>query len=386
MIFCNKCGNEILSETVFCTECGTAVPTAPKLDSPPTMRINAGYGGFAAAPAREVTLPNIPPSLHSEAALSAPSVPPAGAKVKPVMIVIGALALAGIAAAILLTSASSKSANSTAANAATSSPSSLADSLQNAIDKGRLVNLTNDDAYTYYFQLKQSDPQNPKLTSVKSQVLPQLRSMGDEIIRQDTSIQWHRLTRNDWVTAQRVYELAHALEPTDRSLEARWKYAEASIARLQSDRDGEERGYTAAAQLESGWALPDFRLGLLYMRRDRTDPNDRKAVIRGQSAMPYFRRAIELSPNWELPYLSMGTAYFLQNDLDTAKQYYDQAIGMNPNWGGPHAWLGAVYEKKKMCHEAISEYEKGLALVSNDESFDVPETQRRLDEIRSKCV
>jgi tetratricopeptide (TPR) repeat protein len=383
MIFCNKCGNEIPNEFGFCTECGAAVPATPKSELLPTMRVNVGYGGLAAAPAREATLPSSPPVPHSEPVLNTPSAPPAGANVKPIMIVIGGIALALIVAAILITNSGSKSSNS--ATASTSSPSSLADSLQNAMDRGRLVTLTNDDAYTYYFQLKQSDPQNPKLSSIKSQLLPQLRSMGDDVIRQDASTQWHRLTNNDWTTAQRVYELAHTLEPNDRSLEARWKYAEGSIARLQSDRDGEERGYAAAAQLESNWALPHFRLGLLYMRRDRTDPNDRKGMVRGQSAVPHFKRAIELDPNWELPYLSMGTAYFLQNDLDTAERYYREAMGMNPNWGGPHAWLGAIYEKRGQCHDAISEYEKGLELVSNDDSFDVAGTQSKLDAIRSRC-
>jgi tetratricopeptide (TPR) repeat protein len=386
MIFCNKCGNEIPNEATFCTECGAAVPTAPKFDSPPTMRVNAGYGGFAAAPAREVTLPNIAPSLHSEAALSAPSVPPAGAKVKPVMIVIGALALAGIVAAILLTSSSSKSANSTITNGTTSSPSGLADSLQNAIDKGRLVNLTNDDAYTYYFQLRQSDPQNPKLTSVKSQVLPQLRSLGDNALRQATSIQWKRLTETDWAVTQRVYEWAHQLDPSDRNLEARWKYAEAEDARLRDDRYNSEQDYLAAIQLNPSWALPQFGLGLLHMRLDRAGMDDRSAPIRGQEARPYFQRAIELEPNWELPYLSLGTAYFLQKDLDTAEQYFRKATEMNPNWSGPHAWMASVYEKRNgMCHEAINEYERAISLVANDGSFDPAKTQMTVEKIRAKC-
>lgn len=392
MIFCNKCGNELANEMVFCIECGAAVPTAPKaetapkFESAPTMRINAGYGGFAAAPAREVTLPSNPPSLHSEAALSAPTVPPAGAKVKPVMIVIGGLALAVIVAAIFITNSSSKSSNPSNTNANTGSPPALADSLQNAIDKGRLVNLTTDDAYTYYFQLKQADPQNPKLTSVKSQLLPQLRSMGETVFRQAVSIRWKRLSDTDWAVTQRVYELAHQLDPSDRNLEAHWKYAEAEDARLRDDRYNSEQAYQAAIQLNSSWALPQFGLGLLHMRLDRASMDDRSAPMRGQEARPYFQRAIELEPNWELPILSLGTSYYLQKDYDTAEQYFRRAMAMNPSWSGPHAWMASVYEKRNgMCHEAINEYETAINLVSNDDSFDPAKTRTRVEKMRETC-
>lgn len=383
MIFCNQCGNELPEGMGFCTECGAAIPTSPRGDSPPTLSMNFGLGGATTTPAREATLP-APPPQYPETNFNAPSAPPAaGTNSRLVMIIIGGVALAIVAAVIFIANSNSKTSDSASVN--TSSSSVIEDSLQKAIDAGRFVTLGNDDAYTYFLQLKQSDPRSQKLNEIKSKVLPQLRNMGEEVIKQSASIQWKRLTERDWAITQRIYEWAHVLEPNDSSLEARLKYAQAETARIQENRYSEERGYMEAAQLDSNWALPQFRLGLLYMRRDRSDPNDRSALTRGQAAIPYFRRAIDLESNWELPYLSMGTAYYLQRDFDTAERYYRQAMEMNPNWGGPHAWMGAVYENTGRCHDAIYEYEKALELVSNDDSFDVVGTRNKIEQIRSKC-
>jgi tetratricopeptide (TPR) repeat protein len=383
MIFCNQCGNELPEGMGFCTECGAAVPTLPNYEPAPTLPMSFGLGGATTAPGREATLP-APPPHYPETNFDAPPAPPAaGTNSKLVMIVIGGVALAIIAAVIYIANNRSKTSDSASVNS--SSPPATEDSLQKAIDGGRLVTLANDDAYTYFFQLKQSDPHSQKLNEIKSKVLPQLRNMGEEVIKQSASIQWKRLTERDWAIAQRVYEWAHVLEPNDSSLEARLKYAQAETARIQENRYSEERGYTEATQLDPKWALPQFRLGLLYMRRDRSDPNDRNALTRGQAAIPYFRRAIDLDSSWELPYLSMGTAYYLQKDFETAKRYYLQAMTMNPDWGGPHAWMGAVYENTGMCHDAITEYEKALELVSNDDSFDVAATRTKVEAIRSKC-
>ncbi|HEV7373908.1 MAG TPA: protein kinase [Pyrinomonadaceae bacterium] len=334
----------------------------------------------------EPTLPAILP--HSQE-----SPPPSVRKpARSLWIVSGLSALLAVGLVLTFVYKYSHSAASTASatptEAAIPSPSSVSDlsmALQREINNGRLVTLTNDDAYTYFSQLKQSDPKNEKLAEIKSQVLPQLRSMGDEVIKQAASIQWKRLTERDWMLAQRVYEWAKTLDPNDKAIKSRWRYSEASLARLKEDKDGAERGYLAATQLDPNWALPHFSLGLLRMRRFRNDPNDPSAANRGQAAIPYFQRAIALEPKWETPYMAMGTAYFLQQDYVTAEQYYRQAMAMNPDWGGPHAWMGEIYRKKGMCAPAIEEYEKAIGLGLEDDSLDAVETQKAIRQLREDC-
>lgn len=389
MIFCNQCGSGLADGLNFCTECGAGMPVANP-EPQATLRINA-VGAGAGDPSAPALTPA--PAIAGEPA-HAPhdfgyrQTPVAAAAASPnvngklILGIIGGVAVFFIVIVVLIANSGTKPSGYRSTNASSTSNMTLL--LQDAINSGRLVTLSSDDAYTLYFKLRETDPQNSTLTNVKQQVLPKLRSMGDDIFRTSASIQWKRLTERDWNIAKRVYEWGHVLEPADKTLEARLKYAGAEIARLQEDRYNAERGLKEAIQLDSSWALPQFSLGLLYMRRDKSEAYD-SPQNRGRIAASYYQRAINLKPDWELPYMSMGTAYFLQKDYDTAEMWYHKAIEMNPNWGGPHAWMGAIYEKKGSCSAAIYEYEKAIQLEPDGYSFDVTETQNKINQIRANC-
>jgi Flp pilus assembly protein TadD len=386
MIYCNQCGSPLAAGLNFCTDCGAAAATsrpAPPPPPPPTLRLNVNASSAAAAapPGPQQRIVN-EPSTASSAYLPQPVPAPPKANAKLIVGVLAAITVFFIVVAAFVASSNQKSPGSTAATSYSSPTTETL--LQNAIGSGRLVTLSNDDAYTYYLQLKQSDPQHKALSNIKSQVLPKLRSMGDDTLRRSRSIQWKRVTEQDWRIAQRVYEWAHALEPSDKTLEARWKFAGAEMARLREDKSSAERGYNEASRLDSAWAQPLFSLGLLYMKRDRSDPGD-NAQSRGRMAQPYYQRAINLDPDWELPYMSMGTAYYLQGDYDTAETWYRKAMEMNQQWGGPHAWMAAIYEKRRMCSSAISEYERAIELDPNGDEFDVAKTQDKINQIRGYC-
>jgi len=253
-----------------------------------------------------------------------------------------------------------------------SSPTAkLAAALRSAVSNGKLVTLSNDDAYSYYYQLRGLDPSNKALAEVAPTVLPQLRSMGDDAFRKKMLVMSDKDTTQDWQKTLRIYEWAHSLDANDKQIEARWRFSEGEFAKLQGRKDDAERGYSMAAQLNSSWAVPQNSLGLL-----------RNESKRYSDAIPYFQRAIDLQSSWEIPYNNMGTAYFFLKDYDAAVGWYRRAIEKNPSWGRPHYWLGTIFEQKKWKPQAIEEYQTALNLTRDNSSLNTDEIQRRIAKLQ----
>ena len=354
MIICNNCGNFVEEGILLCTECGAsiaiasdyAVHAAPPLSPAlPTQPLNSGPMATASAPAREKirTLSETLPVVESETASLASSASQSNMKILIASIVF--VAVTAIAAAFYYAFQGSPTARAAA-------------SLRGAIASGRLVIAPNDDAYFYYLQLKMLDPINRALREVAPEVLPQLRSMGNEVFRKKVTVNTEKVSDQDWAKMVRVYDWARQLDPNDKSLEARWKFAEAEVAKSQKRMDEAERNYSAAAQIDSSWALPQNSLGLL-----------RAESRRWADAIPYYQRATELQPDWEIPYNNMGTAYFYLKSYDTAEQWYSAALSHNPNWARPHYWLGSIYQQRGRKAEAISHYQTALSLDTNGYSI-----------------
>ncbi|HXG66109.1 MAG TPA: tetratricopeptide repeat protein, partial [Blastocatellia bacterium] len=250
-------------------------------------------------------------------------------------------------------------------------PEQVAASLTDAINGGRLITLSGDDAYTYYSQLKTLDPNHKLLREAGQKALPQLRRMGDDAFARKTAVTPGEMTAEEWARALRVYQWASELSPNDRALEARQRFAAAEVARLQNKPEEAERGFTAAAQIDPKWALPQNSLGRLRFDKKQYD-----------AAIEFYNRAIELQPRWEIPYNNLGTAYFYKRDYDTAEQWYNKAIELNPKWPRPHVWLGEVYERKKMKEEALAAYQKALDLDPRGDYIDVATVKSRIAELQ----
>jgi tetratricopeptide (TPR) repeat protein len=240
-----------------------------------------------------------------------------------------------------------------------SSPASkTAAALQSAYNNNQLVTMSNNDAYSYYMQLKGLEPSHKALAEIGQKALPNLRSMGEEVFRRKVQTNVEKLSDQDWVKTQRVFEWAHDIAPGDKQLEARWRFASGEAAKSQKRNDDADRAFSAAAQSDPSWALPQNSLGLL-----------RSENRRWAEAIPYYQRAIDLNPNWEIPYNNMGTAYFYLKDYDAAQGWYQRAVQANPNWARPHYWLGQIYQQRNWKPQAIEEYQKALNLDSNNYSI-----------------
>ena len=254
------------------------------------------------------------------------------------------------------------------------SPDGAAASLQSAVQNGRLVTLTGDDAYTYYFRLQNLDPHHSSLSEVKDRVLPQLRTIGDEEFRRRVDSSFESITEQDWTRAMRAYEWAHTMEPGDKAVEARWKYAAGNLARIQGRGGEAEANLYAATQIDPSWAPAQNDLAYFYALNKRyTD------------ALPYYQRAINLRSNWDIPYNGMGTCYFRLGQPEDAVTWYRRAIEVNGRWATPHAWLGTIYENKKLYGAAIEEYQTAINLFdSNRDRIDTTELGNRISILQTR--
>jgi serine/threonine protein kinase/Flp pilus assembly protein TadD len=242
--------------------------------------------------------------------------------------------------------------------ASDSSSTNLAASLRSAVKAGRLVTLTDDDAYSYYIQLRALNTTHRALNEIAPKVLPQLRIIGEEVLNKKSSAKTEPLTERDWIRTVRAYEWARALSSSDKALEARWRFAQAEIARSKGKKDEERQGYDAAVQADASWPLPLQSLGSLSMEEKRYS-----------HALAQFQRAIDLQPEWEIPYNDLGAAYALLRNYDGAVYWYRRAVDLNPKWAHPHCGLGTAYEQKEMIKEATAEYLRALTIDSNGYSL-----------------
>jgi tetratricopeptide (TPR) repeat protein len=352
MIICSQCGSVVEDGMQFCSECGCNIPGASNPLPPPTIRDSAP----GVAPARYYEPPPAHPSATTTPINPPPFTPPVAVNIgaqsatsanrtKALIALISLVAVVAIAVAVYL--------------AIPPSPASrMAKAMKNAIANNQIVGPSNDTAYFYYGELKKLDPTHAALKEVGPQVLPQLRSISEDIFRRKVLTNSEKISDPDWLTAQRACEWTHDLFPRDKQLEARWQFASGEVAKLQKRFDDAERGFTAASQADTSWALPQNSLGLL-----------RSETKRWREAIPYYERAINLQPDWEIPYNNLGTAFFYLQDFDTAQNWYLRAVQTNVNWARPHYWLGQIYQKRNWKAQAIEEYQKALQLDANNYSL-----------------
>lgn len=375
MIICSSCGSPLSAGLSFCSECGAATATDLAGDDPArTLRLDMSAnplgGGQGARLDSPIDYAN--PAWHAPAAgdgggfAGSPARPQSSAP-KILLIVLGLTTIAALAVTAYFISRSGSS-------SAGPAPENLAASLQSAVDNGRLVTLSGDDAYTYFYRLRDQEPQHKALSQIKPRVLPGLRRLGDEVFDRRVSMGLEVLTERDWTIAQRAYEWAHLLEPGDKTIEARWKYAEGNLAKIQGRRDDAQSGFAAAAQLDSSWALPFNDLGYMYTLSKRYS-----------EAIPYYQRAINLQPGWDIPYNNMGTAYYYQKSYDQAETWYRKTVEVNTSWATPHAWLGSIYENKKMSGAAIEEYQTAINLYNpNRDRINIAEVQNKITSLQNR--
>ena len=96
------------------------------------------------------------------------------------------------------------------------------------------------------------------------------------------------------------------------------------------------------------------------------------AMRRFDEAKIVLQKAQELDPLSPPIRTDLGFNAFYSGNYDEAIRQIRTSLQMNPNFTLGHLWLGRVYHVKKMYHDAVAEYKKGipgwpvtLALIGN---------------------
>ncbi len=83
------------------------------------------------------------------------------------------------------------------------------------------------------------------------------------------------------------------------------------------------------------------------------------------NAKKYYKLAIELSPNWFLPYTNLGSMYVNQDSISKAIQLCEKASFLNPKYSISNYILGDAYTKEGKYLFAIEDLNKSILLDSN---------------------
>ncbi|GAG13668.1 unnamed protein product, partial [marine sediment metagenome] len=66
-------------------------------------------------------------------------------------------------------------------------------------------------------------------------------------------------------------------------------------------------------------------------------------------------------------YYKNGYVYFLQKNYEMAEQYYKKAIELNPDFENAHYWLGKVYKQTGAYNQAIEQWKEVLRINTGNQ-------------------
>ena len=82
-------------------------------------------------------------------------------------------------------------------------------------------------------------------------------------------------------------------------------------------------------------------------------------------AIRFFKKAIDIDPDFLESYINIGLLYNKEGDTKKAISYYEKAIAVDPASAKAHYSLGTVYAEKGKPDKAVSEFKKCLSVDPN---------------------
>jgi tetratricopeptide (TPR) repeat protein len=152
--------------------------------------------------------------------------------------------------------------------------------------------------------------------------------------------------------AAREIEKAIQLEPGNPDA----RFALGNLYEARTQLDLAEAAYLRAISLRPDRQFYDD-LGALYQRTGRLAP-----------AIAAFQNSIRLAPDGPLGYGNLGTAYYLQGDLDQAATQFQKALEIQPQ---PmlYANLGTLYFAQGLYPQSAQAFEQALELQGGANSY-----------------
>ncbi len=120
-------------------------------------------------------------------------------------------------------------------------------------------------------------------------------------------------------------------------------------------RDGNEtdkalQAFQLAAQIAPEFALVRAQLGSFYL----------DFLHNKEKGITELKKAIELSPKYDIPHIILGTAYYSRGNLEMAEEEWRAAYECNPQSVKAINNMGIVYEHKHDWIRAMEFYQKAL--------------------------
>jgi len=173
----------------------------------------------------------------------------------------------------------------------------------------------------------------------------------------------HKLTEKARYNIERNYALFIERD-SDKSLRLLLEYAEKypkeklTFERLgnyywsRGDIDRAMEEYNKVLELDPKNGRAHNYLGDIYVK---------KGIF--SKAIEHFKKYISLSPGEPNPVDSLAEAYFWMGSLDDALATYKQALEIKSDFEGPDFSLGYIYAVKEKYSEALSSFDKYIAIV-----------------------
>ncbi|HKH47344.1 MAG TPA: tetratricopeptide repeat protein, partial [Thermoanaerobaculia bacterium] len=149
-------------------------------------------------------------------------------------------------------------------------------------------------------------------------------------------------------------EIEKAIQLEPGNPDARFALGNLYEARTQLDLA--EAAYRRAISLRPDRQFYDD-LGALYQRTGRLAP-----------AIAAFQNSIRLAPDGPLGYGNLGTAYYLQGDLDQAATQFQKALEIQPQ-PGIYSNLATLYFAQGLYPQAAQAFEQALELSGGANSY-----------------
>jgi tetratricopeptide (TPR) repeat protein len=144
-----------------------------------------------------------------------------------------------------------------------------------------------------------------------------------------------------------------ALEDNPESAEA--EYGLGSVYLKQSKLSEARDAFMKATELRAGYpdTLPDAwnNLGLIAARENRVT-----------DAIPYFQKALELSPDHMVALVNLGNAYRQERKWDEARAAFERAVAAGPQDPEANYGLAMVYAQQNDTQRAYQYLQRALAL------------------------
>jgi Tfp pilus assembly protein PilF len=83
-------------------------------------------------------------------------------------------------------------------------------------------------------------------------------------------------------------------------------------------------------------------------------------------AMSYYKKCLEIDPNYDQAHLALGYLYYQEGDHDREMSHYKDAIEANPSNADAFSSLAAALEDRQEYHLAIEAYERAIEIEPKD--------------------